>query len=836
MMFRERSSAQVFKPWRPVGGQERRAGLLHQFATNWRVILLRCWLVLAVVWLTVYVGFRVHYVNLNPALAVFSVLVCLAEMHILLHLYGMFYSLWPRRYQQWEALNLDRNLRCNLFICVCGEPPEVIRETILAAQEAARVYREAIDPIHPPRVVVLNDGFVAKKDNWRAIEAICAEVGAEHIARQTPGGFKAGNINNGLRETATDDPHNTLDIVFDSDFCAKPEFLLEITKPFVDNTIDFVQSPQRYKNEETWVAKAAAAHQIFFFDWICPAKGHDNALFLCGTNFAIRRAALDKVGGVDDRFITEDYATSLELHLAGCKGVFMPKVIALGMAPTSLKQYFTQQQRWSKGNFDVTGAYFKQMFFGPLTVKQKMHYMLSATYYFIGLRDLILMLAPIPYLYFGHSLIRSNSLEFIFIVYAPLLLANTMMYLRMFRFPIKSLVLDLISFPIFTAALFGAVFKQKLGFVVTIKKYERENPISIYKPQMAVGVLLFFGLIYSLTNQQFNGFGTVINYWWAAFNTVFLATGFAMLVVENARWKVWDATSDITTGKSREGALASISAWLVPRRLAWVPLGALAFAVTTGLLLATQNTNVVNSASAFISGAQPADGAPHTPRPLVAAPASARGKVFSAASVHTSQKVIALTFDDGPHPTHTSDVLEVLSKEKIKATFYMIGQQVQQHPRIARAVNRAGHDIGNHSWSHAAKPLHPKAEVWQTTKIIEQTLGVIPTHFRPPMGIMDNGMVEHAMHQNHAVTLWSCDPKDWDNRSTAEIVTTVTAGAKPGGIVLMHDGGGDRSATVAALPEIIRQLRSRGYRFVTVSELLRLHREEATAQNVEQAA
>ncbi|MGI8756267.1 MAG: glycosyltransferase, partial [Acidimicrobiales bacterium] len=322
-----------------------------------KTILNRIGVAALTILLTIYVGFRISYINLSPWVAPFAILLFIAELHMILHLYGMFYSLWPRPYPQWEEMNRDRNLRCNMFVCVCGEPESVVRETVKAAVETGRVYQQTINPIHAPRVYVINDSKVAKKDNWQDIEEMCRQEGVECITREVGGGFKAGNINNALKMTPTDDPFNTVDIIFDSDFCALPQFLVEIVKPLAEKEIDFVQSPQRYKNETTWVAKAAAAHQIFFFEHICPAKGWDNALFLCGTNFAIRRSALDAIGGMDTRFITEDYATSLELHMIGRRGVFMPRVLALGMSPTSLKQYFTQQRRWSKGNFDVTFHY-----------------------------------------------------------------------------------------------------------------------------------------------------------------------------------------------------------------------------------------------------------------------------------------------------------------------------------------------------------------------------------------------------------------------------------------------------------------------------------------------
>jgi cellulose synthase/poly-beta-1,6-N-acetylglucosamine synthase-like glycosyltransferase len=512
---------------------------------------------LASIWLCVYLCFRAYYINIVGWLTPFSILLFVAELHTIVHSFGMLYSLWPRNYQTWPELNRSRDLQCNLFVCVCGEPVEVVRETALAALEAARVYQETINPLHPARVIMLNDGRVAKKDNWRDVEAMCVEIGITHIARTIPGGFKAGNINNGLKETPTSDPHNTLDIIFDSDFCAKPEFLVEITKPFVDNTIDWVQTPQRYENEKTWVAKAAAAHQIFFFDYVCPAKGYDNALFLCGTNFAIRRSALDMVGGIETEYITEDYATSLNLHAIGRKGVFMPKVIALGMAPTSLKQYFTQQRRWSKGSFDTSKGYLRELLFGKMTIKQKMHYLLSATYYMIGLRDLIMVMAPVPYLFFGISLIRANSLSFLLFIYLPMVVPNFILYLKLFRYPIKSLVLDVVSFPVFTSAFFQSLFGQKLGFVVTIKKYEKENPFAVYKAQTIVCVLLIAGLIYSATHYPYRGMGMAINYWWACFNATFLMIGFYLIAKENFSWGTWETKDQETLG-ARQRSLKNI--------------------------------------------------------------------------------------------------------------------------------------------------------------------------------------------------------------------------------------------------------------------------------------
>jgi cellulose synthase (UDP-forming) len=512
--------------------------LLSKIKTTLITFFKKVGVLYGVAMLTLYVFYRLQFINLSPALVVFSIILFLAECHTILHLYGMFYSIWPRKYPKYDKSYINHLIRFNLFICVCGEPAEIVEATIQGAKDAAAYYVNKVDPIHKPRVIVLNDGFVAKKDNWAEIQALCAKMGVECITRTTPGGFKAGNINNALAMTPTDDPENTLDIIFDADFAAQPYFLTEIVKPFADHKVDFVQSPQRYRGEQTWVSKASGAHQIFFFDYICPAKGYDNALFLCGTNFAIRRKALLDVGGIDTNFITEDYATSINLHLAGKKGVFMPKVLALGVAPTSLKQYFSQQRRWAKGSFDTNLILFKKLFFGPLTLKQKFHYFLSATYYLIGLRDLILMLAPLPYLFFGISLIKANTVQFLLMIYGPLLIYNFILYFWMFKEPIKSLVLDIVSFPVFTAAFLSSVTKKELGFIVTIKSYEKENPLSVYKVQLSVLGILVAGLIYHAKFLSTPNMGSFINIFWATFDVTWLALGFYLITRENynLRW------------------------------------------------------------------------------------------------------------------------------------------------------------------------------------------------------------------------------------------------------------------------------------------------------------
>lgn len=193
----------------------------------------------------------------------------------------------------------------------------------------------------------------------------------------------------------------------------------------------------------------------------------------------------------------------------------------------------------------------------------------------------------------------------------------------------------------------------------------------------------------------------------------------------------------------------------------------------------------------------------------------------------TSQKAIALTFDDGPWPNSTSQVLDVLKKSNVKATFFIVGMQVQKYPQLVKQVVANGHAIGNHTWSHQYDHYNASAaarEIDRTAELVYKTTGVKTSLFRPPAGILNNGLVTYAHEKKYAVVMWSVDSKDWRSRRTTKqaFIDNVLKEAKPGGIVLLHDGGGDRSNTVQALPQLIAQLKKHGYKFVTVPELLEI--------------
>jgi peptidoglycan/xylan/chitin deacetylase (PgdA/CDA1 family) len=217
-------------------------------------------------------------------------------------------------------------------------------------------------------------------------------------------------------------------------------------------------------------------------------------------------------------------------------------------------------------------------------------------------------------------------------------------------------------------------------------------------------------------------------------------------------------------------------------------------------------------------------------------PSNFQGIVISEAKLPPEKKVIALTFDDGPWPNTTAKVLDILKKNRIKSTFFVVGQNVKNYPDLTKQIVADGHIIANHTWHHWYHQMNAQAaayEVANTGDIIYQTTGVRTSLFRPPGGIMNNGVAAYAKNNKYAVIMWSADSMDYSRPAVPRLMNNIFREAKPGGIVLMHDGGGDRSHTVKALPEIISRFRKQGYEFVTVPELLEMQDQypQLTAKN-----
>ncbi|ALZ75125.1 polysaccharide deacetylase family protein [Rheinheimera sp. F8] len=202
------------------------------------------------------------------------------------------------------------------------------------------------------------------------------------------------------------------------------------------------------------------------------------------------------------------------------------------------------------------------------------------------------------------------------------------------------------------------------------------------------------------------------------------------------------------------------------------------------------------------------------------------GEIKSQAIV--SEKVVALTFDDGPTPDKTNQILQILAEEQIPATFFLIGQEVQQHPQLVRQILAAGHQVGNHSFSHQRmifkSPAFVAGEIEQTDTLLRDSGvdGVI--YFRPPYGKKLLILPWYLMKHHRVSVTWDVAPENFPKiaKDPQALVDYTVQQTKPGSIILLHVMYDSRQATMQAVPEIIRQLKAQGYRFVTVHELLKL--------------
>jgi peptidoglycan/xylan/chitin deacetylase (PgdA/CDA1 family) len=213
---------------------------------------------------------------------------------------------------------------------------------------------------------------------------------------------------------------------------------------------------------------------------------------------------------------------------------------------------------------------------------------------------------------------------------------------------------------------------------------------------------------------------------------------------------------------------------------------------------------------------------PTTPTPLT-------GCVASGDEVRrigpTDQKAIALTFDDGPSD-YTPAVLRILGANHVPGTFFEIGKNMAGHEDVMRQIIASGDEIGDHTWHHIKLTTIPLAtartELLRTQADIKRITGFQTCLYRPPNGVYNKAIKSLGQQLGLLAILWTVDPKDFTMPGTNAIYTALVNGAKPGAILLMHDGGGNRSQTVTALPHVIATLKARGYTFDTVSQLLAL--------------
>jgi cellulose synthase (UDP-forming) len=418
----------------------------------------------------------------------FGLLIACEVFHLFQAL-GYVHSVWPRKRTHVFDKYFDKSVA--IFITVTGEPSDIVEETVKAA--LAMEYSNF-------NVYILNDGFVAKRENWKEAEEVAQKYGIHCITRTIPGGAKAGNINHALSLT-----HEPFIVVFDADHVPKQHFLWSMMGYFQDTKVGFVQSPQYYKNEgENMVTGGAWEQQELFFGAIMKGKDGTNSAFMCGTNMAIRRSALVEVGGMSEFSIAEDFLTSLLVHQKKWKSIYVNEILAEGLAPEDFLSYYKQQFRWARGSLEVVFKY-NPLFRRGLSMNQRIQYLSSASFYMSGLIVFINALLPLIYFFSGQEplTISTMTLALFFLPYIFIVL-YTVQLTSGFSYTFRALSFSLSSFPIHLQAIAQVILRKKSGFVVTSKRAINGNHGYLVAPHLMYIVLVIAGISVGVYREGFD--------------------------------------------------------------------------------------------------------------------------------------------------------------------------------------------------------------------------------------------------------------------------------------------------------------------------------------------
>jgi cellulose synthase (UDP-forming) len=369
----------------------------------------------------------------------------------------------------------------DVFIPVYDEPVAVVEPTVRAATEMTGAH------VH---VHVLDDG------DSDEIAAMAERVGAGYIRRAHHHGAKAGNINHALLRT-----HAPFVVVLDCDHVPDRQFL-EATLPcFTDADVAFAQTPQYYANWDRGEIPAAAwGQQALFFGPIARGKDGHGAMFCCGTNVVFRRAALEDVGGFPIESVTEDFELSILLHERGWRSRYVPEVLAHGLGPEDMASYVSQQQRWSRGCLAALPTVLRS----TLPLRQKVQYMLSASFFLSGWTVLIYMSFPIVRLLTGAQPLAATSADQFLAHFAPYfglsLLVVTVLGGGAYTF--KAFALQAASFWIHVQSTVLTLLGRRGGFVVTPKEGVAGPQPRAVAPTIVAVVVLAAVAAYGLSRDR----------------------------------------------------------------------------------------------------------------------------------------------------------------------------------------------------------------------------------------------------------------------------------------------------------------------------------------------
>ncbi len=440
---------------------------------------------------TIYVIFRIItsfesiQISQSYITDVSIILFLLAEFFILIQSVGYFLNILRSitLYKRSEISYHDdeKHPAVDILIPVHDEPEEVLLKTIVAAQH--------ID-YENYRIVILDNS--SKEDAMQRVKALCEDRNVDYFAVPFPRhGAKAGAINEYLKLLRA--PYIA---VFDSDYRPSRDFLkLTVPQLETDSSLGFIQTPQFYGNlNEIAVSRAAQMQQSIFYEYICEGKSIQNAMIMCGTNLLIRTKALRSVGGFDESSVTEDFSTALSMIQKGWRTRYYNHTTAFGDGPRNLREFFRQQYRWGRGTLGKVLSLLPQLIFSKrFTRAQSLEFILSGSYYLIGLVWMILLIMPIVYLLFDIPSYMSDPVFYLW-AYTPYFLFSMVLFFQTLFIRhyvpldwIKTQSLTLLTVPVYARAAIDAIFNRKATFQKTNKD---ASPDEIPWDELGVQIVL----------------------------------------------------------------------------------------------------------------------------------------------------------------------------------------------------------------------------------------------------------------------------------------------------------------------------------------------------------
>ncbi|MBI5223386.1 glycosyltransferase [Candidatus Micrarchaeota archaeon] len=446
-----------------------------------------------------------------------AMIFLVSELFIFLNILGFLLSIlkstanYKTVTESYFAPYSNESVSC--FICSYNEPLEILEETILSVLNVNYENKE---------LILLDDstGELAE-----LVRSLGKKYSLRVIQRYGRPGFKAGALNNGLKYV-----NSKYIAVFDTDQKPTSNFLKDLVYLLErDEKMALIQTPQFYVNTQNPIALAAWNRQRVFYEYICEGKSTSNAMFCCGSNFIARRRAIDDVGGFDATTVTEDFATTFNLHKKGWKTLYYNLVYVRGLGPETLPAYFAQQYRWAHGTVTVFKRVIISFIKNPFQMKpqQWWEYFLSSTYFFTGWSNFVFMLAPMAFLIFGIRPLMGDAVIYLvsFIPYFVLSLLLFVYSMGKRGYGLRDILLSqsiaLTTFNVYMVADVEALVGLPAIFNTTHRGVNDTLSLRLIWPQMSMILLSIVALMVGLLSS--GGLVVWINMFWAFYHLILLS-------------------------------------------------------------------------------------------------------------------------------------------------------------------------------------------------------------------------------------------------------------------------------------------------------------------------